>query len=141
MDIKKTEYLIKALQENLKQYNAAALSLSYGNNTDEVPMRMNAFLVGDGTAYFAELRNSNVIMNEFFQKVDNRQMVCLMAEALSYTLYTFRKNLNTATKEDREEALKGIISWALAEDENWNWKQIAELDFKRERTTKKEDLN
>ena len=143
MDIKKTEYLIKALQENLKQYNAAALSLSYGNNTDEVPMRMNAFLVGDETAYFAELRNSNVIMNEFFQKVDNRQMVCLMAEALSYTLYTFRKNLNTATKEDREEALKGIISWALAEDENWNWKQIEELDFKskRGRTGKREDLN
>lgn len=141
MDIKETECLIKALQEELKQYKAAALSVSYGDNTDEVPMRMNAFLVGDETAYFAELRSSNVVMNEFFQKVDNRQMVCLMAEALSYTFHTFRKNLNTATKEDREEVLKGIISWALEEDENWNWKQIEELEFKREKRNNREDLN
>ncbi len=141
MDIKETECLIKALKENLKQYKNVALSVSYGDNTDEVPMRMNAFLVGDETAYFAELRNSNVVMNDFFQKVDNRKMVFLMGEALAYTFHTFRKNLNTATKEDREEVLKGIVSWALEEDENWNWKQIAELDFKRERTTKKEDLN
>ncbi len=47
MDIKKTEYLIKALQENLKKYKVAALSLSYGDNTDEVPMRTNVFFVGD----------------------------------------------------------------------------------------------
>lgn len=133
MDIQKTECLIKALKENLKQYKNVALSVSYGDNTDEVPMRMNAFLVGDETAYFAELRNSNVVMNDFFQKVDNRKMVFLMGEALAYTFHTFRKNLNTATKEDREEVLKGIISWALEEGEVWNWKQIEELEFKMEK--------
>lgn len=100
-------------------------------------MRMNAFLVGDETAYFTELRNSNIVMNEFYQLVDNRKMICMMGEALSYTFYTFKKNLNTATKEDRDEVLKGIISRALAEDENWNWKQISEIDFKSQKKTKK----
>lgn len=133
MDIKETECLIKALKENLKQYKAAALSVSYGDNTNKVPMRMNAFLVGDETAYFAELRNSNTVMNEFYQKVDNRKMICMMGEALSYTFYTFKKNLDTATKEDRDEVLKGIISWALEEGEVWNWKQIEELEFKMEK--------
>lgn len=143
MDIKKTEYLIKALQENLKKYKVAALSLSYGDNTDEVPMRTNVFFVGDEMTYFAELRNRNVVMNEFFQKVDTLKMVFLMAETLAYTFHTFRKNLKTATKDDRDEALKDIIAWALKEDENWNWKQIEELDFKskRGRTGKREDLN
>lgn len=109
------------------------MSLSYGDNTDEVPMRTNVFFVGDEMTYFAELRNRNIVMNEFFQKVDTLKMVFLMAETLAYTFHTFRKNLKTATKEDRDEALKGIIAWALKEDENWNLKQIEELDFKSKR--------
>lgn len=47
------------------------------------------------------------------------------------------------TEDLIDEALKDIIAWTLEEDENWNRKQIEELDFKskRGRTGKREDLN